>query len=64
LKLKLGLSQLTKKVYVSELANDGRVQSKTDVTESFKACVVLFCSESVEFEADGMKFRATCERIE
>lgn len=64
MKLNLGYSSLTKKTYISEVANDGRVQSKTDVTDSFKACVVMFCSESVEFEAEGMKFRATCERIE
>ncbi|MFO1442866.1 hypothetical protein KDN24_06510 [Bacillus sp. Bva_UNVM-123] len=36
----------------------------TDITESFLRCVARYCTEEVEFEVDGMKFRATCERIE
>lgn len=40
------------------------IPMRENVTESFRRCVVLYCSESAEFEVDGMKFRATCERIE
>lgn len=35
-----------------------------NVTEDFLRCVVWKCTEQIEFEIDGMKFRATCERIE
>jgi hypothetical protein len=35
-----------------------------DITEDFCRCVVRYCSEEIEFVVDGMRFRATCERIE
>jgi hypothetical protein len=63
--LRLGLSPLTQKVYAGQIKQNGYEwkQGKTDVTEDFVRCVVQYCSEEVEFEVDGMRFRATCERI-
>ncbi|MCR8641490.1 hypothetical protein NV379_02360 [Paenibacillus sp. N1-5-1-14] len=34
-----------------------------DVTKDFYRCVIKVCSEEVEFEVDGMRFKVTCERI-
>lgn len=63
--LRLGVSPVTKKVYAGKLDEYGIFEfDRTDVTEDFKRCVVIYCSEVVEFEVDGMRFRATCERIE
>jgi len=55
---------MTRNVSANEIVDNERVQSRTDVTEDFKRCVVLYCSETVEFEVDGMKFKAACERID
>ncbi|MGG2091354.1 hypothetical protein AB1283_01130 [Bacillus sp. S13(2024)] len=53
------------RVYVGELDKYGVFTfDRTDITEDFKRCIVQYCTESVEFEVDGMKFKATCERIE
>lgn len=66
--IRLGLSPLTKNAYVARMKDNGRylevTGNKTDVTTDFKRCVVNYCSEVVEFEVDGMKFKATCERID
>jgi len=63
--IRLGISVATKKAYVGELDKLGIFKSGSiEVTEDFKRSVVYFCSESIEFEVDGMKFKATCERIE
>jgi hypothetical protein len=35
-----------------------------DVTDDFYKCVVKVISEQREFKIDGMKFLATCKRIE
>lgn len=61
---KLGFSHITKKVHTGKENKIGLFEIDMDVTEDFKRCVVLFCTESVEFEVDGMKFRSTCERID
>jgi hypothetical protein len=45
-----------------ELNSDGH--RVTDVTETFLRCVVRYCTEEVEFVVDGMRFKATCERID
>jgi hypothetical protein len=52
---------MTKKVYAGLTKQNGYEwkEGKKVVTEDFKRCVVQYCSESVEFEVDGMKFRAT-----
>lgn len=63
--LRLSISPVTKNVYVGEVDEYGIFKfNRSDVTEDFKRCVVQYCSEVVEFEVDGMRFRATCERIE
>lgn len=64
--LRLGSSPLTKRIYAGRIKKSGYewAEGKQDVTEDFHRCVVIQCSESKEFEVDGMKFRATCERIE
>lgn len=64
--MRLGMSPLTKRVYAGHIKANGYEwkEGKKDVTEDFKRCVVQYCSESVEFEVDGMKFKATCERID
>lgn len=63
--LRLGVSPLTKNIYVGKLDDNGYVWkgSKQDVTEDFLRCVVNYCTEEVEFVVDGMRFKATCERI-
>ncbi len=64
--LRLGVSRFNGKAYVGK-ANDNMfsdmITNKQDVTRDFRRCVVSYCSESVEFEVDGMRFKATCERI-
>lgn len=64
--MRLGMSSITKNVYVGKIKENGYEweAGKQDITTDFKRCVVMYCSESVEFEVDGMKFKATCERIE
>ena len=63
--LRLAMSPITKVIYAGKIKPNGREwASKTNVTEDFLRCVVNRCSESTEFEVDGMKFRATCERID
>lgn len=63
--VRLGITHVTNKAYVGKLDNFGLFTSdKVDVTEDFKRCVVTYCSEIVEFEVDGMRFKATCERID
>jgi hypothetical protein len=52
-------------VLVGEWKEDSFVPTNLHiVTEDFLRCVVLRCSESTEFEVDGMRFRANCERID
>lgn len=65
-KLRLGVSPLTGRVYAGKIKPSGRewYAGKVDVTEDFQRCVVLYCSDGAEFEADGMRFRAYCERID
>jgi hypothetical protein len=60
------MSPLTERIYVGKVKKNGIEwkEGKVDVTEDFLRCVVRKCSESTEFEVDGAKFRATCERIE
>lgn len=58
--LELVISPISNKIYLKDLNTTELV----DITEDFKRCVVMYCSESIEFKVDGMKFRATCERIE
>jgi hypothetical protein len=54
-----------KEVVVGEWEQDAYYPTNRHiVTEDFLRCVVLRCSESTEFEVDGMRFRATCERID
>lgn len=64
--LRVAMSPLTRRIYAGKMKANGREWSgdKVDVTEDFLRCVVWRCSESTEFEVDGMKFRATCERVE
>lgn len=64
-RLRLGMSPFTKHVYAGYLKNNGIEwrSGKQDVTDDFKRCIVLYCSESVKFEVDGMIFEARCERI-
>lgn len=64
--MRLDMSPVTKNVYAGKIKENGYEweEGKKDVTEDFRRCVVHFCSESVEFEVDGMKFYATCERME
>ena len=64
--MRLGYSQLTNNVYAGKIKSNGYEweAGKKDVTTDFRRCVVQFCTESVEFEVDGIKFKATCERIE
>jgi hypothetical protein len=63
--LRIAMSPITKRVYAGRIKPNGYewAGDKTDVTTDFLRCVVNHCSESTEFEVDGMKFRATCERI-
>ncbi|MEX3625387.1 DUF7446 family protein [Viridibacillus arvi] len=62
--VRLVISTVTKNVYAGELDENGLFKfNRADVTDDFKRCIVHYCSESVDFEIDGMKFRATCERI-
>ncbi|WP_096436452.1 DUF7446 family protein [Alteribacter populi] len=61
--IRIGVSPLTENVYAGEIINDMWVGDKQDVTEDFKRCVVNYCTKVVEFEVDGMKFKATCERV-
>lgn len=64
--MRLGMSGITKRVYAGHIKQNGYEwkAGKQDVTEDFKKLIVQYCSESVEFEVNGMKFRATCERID
>ena len=66
--LRLALSPLTNNVYVAKMKPKGKglevIGDNADVTEDFLRCVVRYCSEEVEFIVDGVRFRATCERIE
>ncbi|WP_318582894.1 hypothetical protein [Bacillus paranthracis] len=51
------------RVYVGELNKHGIFAfDRIDITEDFKRCIVQYCKETVEFEIDGMKFKATCEK--
>jgi hypothetical protein len=61
--LRIGMSPLTRNIYAGEIENDMWKGEKMDVTEDFLRCVVRYCTEEVEFEVDGMRFKATCERI-
>lgn len=63
--IRLGISPITNTVYAGRIKKNSYEwqEGKQNVTEDFKICVVRFCSESVEFEVEGMKFKATCERI-
>lgn len=62
---RLAVSVVTKNVYVGELDNFGIFKfDRVDVTDDFKRCIVDYCSGTVEFEIDGMRFKATCERID
>ena len=63
--MRLGITAVSKKAIVGELDKFGMFKParSNDLTEDFKRCIVTYCSESVEFEVDGMKFKATCERI-
>lgn len=65
-KIRLGMSPLTEHIYAGRLKKNGVEwqAGKQDVTEDFKRCVVLYCSESTEFEVDGMRFKAKCKRVE
>lgn len=58
--LELVISPISNKIYLKDL-NTAKL---VDITEDFKRCIVMYCLESIEFEVDGIKFRATCERIE
>ncbi|EXX79715.1 hypothetical protein RirG_002850 [Rhizophagus irregularis DAOM 197198w] len=63
-KLELSYVSYNGKVYAGKpLENIHQTQRAVDVTETFLRCVVRYCTESVEFEVDGMRFKATCERI-
>lgn len=64
--LQLSYASHSGKVYAGKWKNGGinDICKATDVTETFLRCIVRYCSESVEFEVDGMRFKATCERIE
>jgi hypothetical protein len=64
--IRLAMSPITKEIYAGKIKSNGIEWSgqKTNVTTDFLRCVVMRFSESMEFEVDGMKFRATCERIE
>lgn len=66
--LKLAISPLTNNVYVAKMKPQGSgyvvTGNKTDLTQDFLRCVVRYCTEEVEFVVDGMRFRATCERID
>jgi len=60
--LEIGINAY-KEVFISR--EDGEsLFNRKDVTEQFKSCVVKYCSESKIFEVQGMKFKATCERID
>lgn len=66
---RLIVSGFIDKVFVADQVGEfkqeslNRYTNRTDVTEDFYRCVVRRCSEEVEFEVDGMRFKATCERI-
>ncbi|MEB5480863.1 hypothetical protein P8825_14955 [Shouchella clausii] len=62
--IRLGLSPLTEEVYAGEPVSGSFTDNKVNVTNDFRRLVVTYCSEEKEFEVDGMKFRATCERID
>lgn len=64
--IRLGISPITDNVYAGTIKENRYEwhEGKQDVTEDFKRCIVHFCTESVEFEIDGMKFKATCERVD
>ncbi len=65
-KLRLGISPITDRVYAGYVKDNGQEwkPGKYDVTEDFKRCIVLYCTEQMELEIAGMKFRVACERIE
>lgn len=50
-------------VQAGKVSGYGLFDVENEVTEDFLRCVVVYCSESAEFELDGMKFKATCERV-
>lgn len=58
--LELVISPISNKIYLKDL-NTAKL---VDITEDFKRCIVMYCLESIEFEVDGIKFRATCKKIE
>lgn len=62
--IRLSLSPFTEEVYAGENVNGSFNDNKANVTVDFRRLVVGYCSEVKEFEVDGMKFRATCERID
>lgn len=49
-------------IYLEETTHN-QVTSREDISDSFKRSIVQFASEEHCFEVDGMKFKATCERI-
>lgn len=64
--LRLGISPITDQIYVGRIKENGYEweKDKQNITEDFRRCLVNYCSESVVFEVDGLKFRATCEVID
>lgn len=59
-KKRLVVNGLKDKVFIT----DYQYINQQDITEDFYRCVVYYCSEEVEFVVDGIRFKATCERID
>jgi hypothetical protein len=62
--LRLGMNAFKDILITEHKENELLPTTMQNVNEDFYRCVVQKISEVKEFEVDGMKFRATCERIE
>lgn len=62
--IRLGLNAYKEVLISKHVEGEMPPQTLQNVTEDFLRCVVWKCSEQIEFEVDGMRFKAACERIE
>ena len=66
---RLAISPITSRVYTAKMKDKGNgllvpTGHKADVSEDFMRCLAQFRDGNVEFEIDGVRFKATCELID